>query len=266
MRHLIDINPEELSKYAKGGQYLYRLAPKTAIELANVMYLNYNAMPAAVRVMRNFPLLGSPFISFMYGMTLKTGQTLAYNPSAFNKVTFAMSDFGGSKTPLEKKALGTQFYSYLKQPGMFRVPFFDQNPVYLNLTNMIPYYSLNMFSPTQTSYGNSLREQIAGTIQQSPIMKDPAGNVLFENFILPLILGEAIRPQGQFGQPLYPVDATAVEKAGYGLRNFGEAFVPNIASYAGLLTPEAAADYIPSYRWRQLSKAKAGKNQQYLVR
>ena len=265
IRNLVNINPEELEKYASKGQYFYRLAPKTAIELSNLMYLNYNAMPAAVRVMRNFPLLGSPFISFMYGMALKTGQTLAYNPSAFNKVTFAMNDFGGTKTPLEKKALGTNFYSYLTQPGMFRTPlpkFFDKNPIYLNLSNVIPYYSMNMFNPTQYNVtGNTTREKLVRAVQQSPILKDPAGSTLFDFFIQPLILGEAIQPQGQFGQPLYPMDATAVQKVGYGARTLGEAVVPNIAAYAGLLTPQAMADYIPSYRWRQLSQAVVGNNQ-----
>jgi len=263
MRHLINMTPEELAlgKYAKDGQNLYRLSPKSAIELANAMYLNYNAMPAAVRVLRNMPLMGSPFVSFMYGMALKTGQTLAYNPAAFNKVNFAMKDFGGTKTPLEKKALDTDFYSYLNQPGMFRLPFFEKNPIYLNMASMIPYYSLNMFNPSQTNYGDSAREQLTQALQGSPILKDPAGSVLFDYLIQPLILGEAIRPQGQFGQPLYPVDATGLEKLGYGARTFGEAFVPNITSYAGLLTPEEAAKYIPSYRWRQLSEAKEGKNQ-----
>ena len=266
LRNLVDINPEELTKYAskvpgQTGQYLYRLSPKTAIELANVMYLNYSAMPAAIRVMRNFPLLGSPFISFMYGMALKTGQTLAYNPSAFNKVTFALNDFGGTKTPLEKKALNTSFYSYLNQPGMFRMPFFDKAPIYLNMTNLIPYYSMNMFNPTQTTSGGTVREQLVRAVQQSPILKDPVGSTLFDYLIQPLILGEAIRPQGQFGQPLYPVDANAWQKAAYGVRTMGEAYVPNVAAYAGLLTPQAMSDYIPSYRWRQISQAMVGKNQ-----
>jgi hypothetical protein len=264
MRSIIDINPEELMRYAKNGKYLYRLAPRTALELANTAHLNYNAMPAAIRVMRNLPLLGSPFVSFMYGMTLRTAQTLAYNPSAFNKVTFAMNDFGGTKTPLEKKALSTDFYSYLKQPGMFRMPggFFDKNPIYLNLTNVIPYYSLNMFNPNQTKYsGGSVGEKIAQAVQQSPIMKDPVGSTIFDYMIQPLILGSAIAPQGQFGQPLYPLDAGGFTKAAYGLRSLGEAYMPNIASYAGLLTPDAMAEYIPSYRWRQLSQAKVGKNQ-----
>jgi hypothetical protein len=267
LKNIIDISPEEikLGEHVLDGENHYRLSAETAINLANVMYLNYAAMPSAVRVLRNIPVLGSPFISFMYGMALKTGQTLAYNPSSFNKVSFAMNDFGGTKTPLEKKALDTQFYSYLNKPGMFRIPsvnsFFEENPVYMNLSNAIPYYSLNMFNPSQTKYGDSTREQLVQAIQSSPIMKDPIGSNLFDFLIQPMILGESIRPQGQFGQPIYPVDATMLEKTGYGARNFAEAFVPNMYSYAGLVTPEAVADYIPSYRWRQLSKATVGKNQ-----
>jgi len=194
-------------------------------------------------------------------MSLKTGQTLAYNPSAFNKVGFAMKEFGGAASPLEKKSLDSEFYSYLKEPGMARIPFFKDNPIYMNMANMIPYYSLNMFNPTQSNYGNSARETVAKVIQGSPILKDPAGSVLFDYFIQPLILGESIRPRGQFGQPLYTTDASALNKMGYATRTLGEAVVPNITNYLGLLTPEAAAKYIPSYRWRQLAMAKEGKNQ-----
>ena len=274
LSHIVDISPEELAlgKYTEKiisksgkeistGKTLYRLSPKTSFELANVMYLNYNAMPAAIRVMRNTPIIGSPFVSFMYGMALKTGQTLAYNPSAFNKMTFAMDEFGGDKTPLEKVALKKNIYSYLNKPGMYRVPFFNENPIYLNLTNAIPYYSLGMFGPTETDYGNSFREIVATITQKSPFMKDPVGASIFENIILPLILGDKIEPQGQFGQPLYPFDATPIEKAAYGVRSFSEAFVPGVASLAGLVTPASMAQYMPKYRWRVLSMAKQGKSQ-----
>ena len=147
---------------------------------------------------------------------------------------------------------------------MMRMPFFEKNPIYVNMASMIPYYSLNMFNPTKTTYGNSVREQVTQAVQDSPIMKDPLGSTLFDYFIQPLILGEATRPQGQFGQPLYPIDATLLEKTGYGARTLGEAFFPNILQYggvaAGLVAP-GTADYVPSYRWRQLSRATEGKNQ-----
>lgn len=274
----LDINPEDFKQLAvdangkvvkavdgvvKGGvQYKYFLTPDSALSLTNAAYINYSAMPAAIKVLRNFPLVGSPFISFSYAMALKTGQTLAYNPAAFNKISFALSEFGGTKTPLEKKALSGPIYNYLNQPGMYRVPFFDQNPIYIDLAKMIPYYSLQMFDPSSTQYtGNTWGEKLSQTVQASPFNKNPFGANLFNYIVQPLILGDAIQPQGEFGEPLYPVDANGIQKVGYGARSLAEAFMPNIASYAGLLTPEAAADYIPNYRWRQLSYAKNGKNQ-----
>jgi len=265
MRHLVQISAEELSlgkTVLEGtGEILYRLSPESALKLANSQFLNYAAMPSAVKVLRNMPVMGSPFISFMYGMSLKTGQTLAYNPSAFNKVEFALKEFGGQKTPLEKRALETSRYSYLNEPGMLRNPFENESPVYYNLSSMIPYYSLNMFNPAQTNYGDSVSEKLTQMAQGSPFMKDPVGSTLFNYIIQPLILKEGIRPQGQFGQPLYPLDATALEKALYGARTLAEAYVPNVASYAGLFTSEAVAELIPSYRWRQLAYAKKGKSQ-----
>ena len=120
LANIVKISPEEIAlgktagkAVGQTGRNLYKLSPKTAMELANIQYLNYAAMPAAVRVIRNLPLLGSPFVSFMYGMMLKTGQTMAYNPSAFNKVTFAMNEFGGTKNPLEKKLI----YDDTKNPA-----------------------------------------------------------------------------------------------------------------------------------------------------
>lgn len=263
IRHFIDIDSELMSSYANKemGQVMYKLSPKNALQLANVMYMNYGAMPSAIKVLRNVPLLGSPFVSYMYAMSLKTGQTLAYNPSAFNKVTYAMNEFGGSKTPLEKKALDTNFYSYLKQPGMYRMPFFNENPLYLNMSNAIPYYSLNMFDQQQTSYGNSTREKIVQMAQSSPFMKDPVGATLFNYLIQPLILSKGIESQGQFGQPLYPQGANTLTKAGYATRDLAEAFVPGFLSYGGLAVPSSASGMLPLYRARAISEAKAGKNQ-----
>ena len=256
----VDINPSEITKIEDAGQFRYTLHPRTATELTNVMYLNYAAMPAAIKVLRNFPLLGSPFISFMYGMALKTGETMAYNPSAFNKIGFMMKEAGGPKSPLEKEVLKTDKYSYLTKPGMMKLPFTDRNPLYLNMANMLPYYSLNMFNPSGANYGNSIREKLVSGVQSSPVLKDPVGSLIFDYIIQPLILDEATRPQGQFGQSLYPSDANFLEKAGYGARSLGEAYIPNIAAGAGIVTPEAMAKFIPSYRWRQLSRAKVGKN------
>ena len=127
---------------------------------------------------------------------------------------------------------------------------------------MLPYYSMNMFNPSEANFNSdALPPKLVEAVQRSPLMKDPFGSALFDFIIQPLILGEVAAPQGQFGQPLYPMDANIGEKGLYGLRTLSEAFTPNIAAYAGLVTPESMADFAPSYRWRQLARAKAGKNQ-----
>lgn len=270
LRNVIDIDPGDLTKYIPDGKavngYRYRLPPHKALELANVMYLNYNAMPAAIKVLRNLPLLGSPFVSFMYGMTLKTGQTLVYNPSAFNKVNFALNDFGGTETPLEKKALEGEYYNYLKKPGMFKLPFFDENPIYVNMSNMIPYYSLNLFDQNEQNYtGGTFGEGLANVVNRSPFLKDPIGQTLYSYMIQPMILGEAAAPQGQFGQPLYPVDADFLQKLGYGTRTMAEAFTPNALAIAGLvggpMLPDSVNQMAPLYGYRSLAEATKGKNQ-----
>ena len=268
---LMKIAPEDVTKIAgQNGQWKYLLSNEKALELANVKFMNYAAMPAAVKIFKNIPILRSPFISFMYAMAVKTAQTVAYNPAALNKVSFALKAYSGQKSPLEKKALQGQFYSYLDKPGMFRVPsvneifdsnFFNENPVYLNLANMIPYYSFNMFNSPQTRFvEDTLPTKLVTAVQQSPLLKDPLGSVLFDYFIQPLILGEAIAPQGQFGQAIYPYGASAGTKALYGMRTLGEAFTPNILGPLGVVTPEALAPYLPSYKWRGLTNAMNQKN------
>lgn len=259
-RRLIDIQPEDIvSKTPDAGVYRYHLSGGKALELANEIYLNYNAMPAAVKVLRNVPILGSPFASFMYGMMLKTANTAAYNPSVFNKVTFALNDLGGTESPLEKEGLKSKYYKHLNEPAMFRTPFFNENPVYLNLANMIPYYSFNMFNPSERKYADIYPNKLVNYIDKSPLLKDPVGSVLFDYFIQPTMIKNSV-PVGSFGQPLYPYGAGGGTKALYAGRTLMESLVPGVASYAGLVTPEKYAEFAPSYRWRQLSYAKAGKN------
>lgn len=77
--------------------------------------MNYAAMPAAVKVLRSLPM-GSPFFSFQYAMAAKLGQTLVSNPAAFNKVSFALHEASGNKTPLVKEALNSPYYSFLSNP------------------------------------------------------------------------------------------------------------------------------------------------------
>jgi len=199
--------------------------------------------------------------SFMYKMTAKTAKAMQYNPSVFNKVQYLLHDFGGQKTPLEKEALQGQYYQWYNQGGMWRAPFFQENPLYLNLANMIPYYTLNMFQPVERKYDKTLPSSITSIIDKSPIFKDPVGQVIFDYIIQPSILRET-NPEGMFGQPLYPRDASLIEKAGYGTRALAEAWVPGVAGLAGLAgpaIPESLYKFVPSYRWRQLAQATRGK-------
>jgi hypothetical protein len=178
-----------------------------------------------------------------------------------------MNDFGGTRSPIEKDIIynpnnpANKYYSYLGDQGMFRLPFWDENPTYLNLASAIPYLSLNMFTPSNIKYGDSFRERTAQLLQDAPIMKDPFGAAIMENIMVPLVLGDIAETQGMFGQPLNPLDAGIVEKAAYRTRNFAESFVPNFMAYAGVVTPDSVAQYAPLYRWRDLSNAMAGKNQ-----
>lgn len=270
IKRVMDLSPEDIIGTTKdAGKIRYQLRQEKSMELANDIYLNYQAMPAAIKMLRKFPILGSPFASFMYGMTLKTFETAAYNPSVFNKVNFAIQDFGGEKSPLEKEALKSPYSSYLNDPAMFRLgqmPFFKNYPMYLNIANVLPYYSLNMFNPTERPYEGTLPSKLIELVDKSPILDDPVGQVLFDYLMVPLMIRDA-QPIGAFGQPLYPKDATGLEKAGYATRSVTDALLPGVFSFGGLaagalpesVLPDEAIGAIPGYRTRQLAFGARGK-------
>ena len=231
------------------------------------MYMQYAAMPAAVQMLRSIPIIGSPFVSFPYAMSSKLVKTLAYNTGAFNEVGHVLNAFGGRKTPLEKQAIATK-YQFLDKPGVVRIPFFDEHPVYANLTNMIPYYSMNMLMPSERRFRDSWAGGVSEVVDKSPLFKGPVGQMLVDEMLLPLLAGEGEAPQGYFGQPIWPTDATGLEKAGYAARNLGESVVPGFLGLAGALNiampkslqSQAAIQAVPSFRYRSLAEATQGKN------
>lgn len=263
LSRFVKMGPEDiLNKYKSEGRYLYRLTPSKASEAVNEIYMNYAAMPGAIKVLRSLPILGSPFASFAYAMGIKTAKTAMYNPAIFNKINSLLSEISGPTSPLEKEALKNKYYARFGQPGMVKLPFFKDNPMYLNVANMIPYYSLNLFNPSERKYGNTLPDHVVSTIDKSPFLKDPVGQVIFDYLIQPMILQDA-SPQNSFGSPLYPSDATPIQKTLYAGRQLAESVVPPVASYAGLLTPGLSTEQIeaiPSYRWRQISHAMKGED------
>lgn len=245
------------------GERKFMLTPDKATEIVGETFLNYSAMPAAVKMLRTLPILGAPFASFMYGMTTRTAKTALYNPAIFNKINFLLQEFSGDKSPLEKEAMNSKYYSWFKDPGMVKIPWADQYPMYANLTNMIPYYSMNMFTPSERKYNETLPDSVMSFLDKVPLLQDPAGQVMFDYIIQPMLLSKGQQPQGAFGQALYPTDATALDKFGYGVRQMGEAVVPGAAGILGLATGAVTtgdhAKYVPSYRYRQLVNAMKGK-------
>ena len=270
MSRFVKIAPEDIIGTAmRDGQTMYRITPQKALEVANEAYLNYAAMPGFVKALRNLPFLGFPFISFMYGMTAKTGKTLVHNPAIFNKVESGLRNFGGVQGPMEKEALKSEYYQHLNEPGMYRIPGIDDNPMYLNLTNLLPYYSMNAFTPVERRYGDLWPDRILETIDRSPFMKDPFGQVTLDYFVQPYVLGIS-EPRSVFNQPLAPQEATAGTRALYGFRNLADSFTPGIVSApigaaVGLgirdtNIPDGVLEGVPGFHGRRLSRAIQGQN------
>lgn len=250
--------PIGLSDIEKAGKNLYKIDPLKALEISSETYMNYLAMPSFVKIMRTLPLIGSPFVSFTYGATSNVAKTGLYNTSFFNKVQFALKEISGQKSPLEKEGLEGPYYSYLNKPGMVKLPFFQDTPVYLNMANMLPYYTMNLMAPPQREYKNKYAGAVSDLIDKSPFFKTPDGQMMMDYFIMPMMLqGET--PQGMFGQELYPKDASLIEKAlSLGL-TAAEVPMPSTLGVAGLAIPEPLLKYTPLYKARKLGYAREGK-------
>lgn len=243
-----------------GAETYYKIAPMKASEIANSTYMNYAALPSAVKVMRSLPIIGMPFASFPYVMGAKTIETALHNPSSFNKINFLLKEVQGDRGPLEKESLNSPYYSWYKNPGMVSLPFFKDNPIYLNLTNAIPIYGQNMFNPSERKYGGGVPDQIANAADKLPIFQDPIGQLLRDFIIMPALIRD-YAPQNQFGGPLYPSDATGLQKAGYAVRSLGEAMTPGILGTAGMVgaaLPDSVIEKIPSYGFRKSAYAWKG--------
>jgi len=249
------------------GEVRYLLNPEAALDAVNEVYMNYSAMPGAVQMMRSIPILGSTFASFPYAMTSKLMKTLGQNPASFNAISSLFNEMAGDKTPLEKKALESKYNSYLNQPGYVSfgaLPFFQKHPYYLNLTNALPHYTLNMFLPSERGYGEGWKGAVTQIVDSSPFLKNPVGTALVDDLLVPSILAEeGEAPIGYFGQQVWPTKASFGEKVAYSTRNFAESFVPGVAGYAGLAAAAAPSlnnEWVPSYRYRSIANALEGKS------
>lgn len=267
LRSFIDINIAKDTKKVAGKE-LWKLTPEAATRATNEIYMNYQTLPKAIKVLRSIPFIGQPFASFSYLMGVKAGKTALYNPSAINRIQFFMNDFSGGRSPQERQAIAGEgpmgkYYQYLGKEGMMRLPFFEQNPVYVNFGSMIPYFTLNMIQDPERYKDiqqKTLGADIFRVIDQSPFFKTPEGQWALDYLIQPMIIRDS-QPKGMFDQPLYPAKATTAEKIFYASRAVAEPFFPGMLSMTGLaggLLPEQAIEAVPSYRWRQLARATKG--------
>lgn len=253
-----------LEPIIENGKKLYRLTPQKAAEASAETFMNYAAMPDSIKVLRALPIVGGPFFSFQMAMLGKTGKTLIHNPAVFNKISFLMNEISGARTPTERQALQDKYNVFLQSQTVVRL----SKNWNVDLKNLIPYFTMNMLNPSQRKYNDTLPGVIANTIDNSPFMKHPIGQTILDYMILPSILSGADQPQGQFGQPIYPMDANFGQKAFYAGRSLAESVVPGVASYAGLTqiplkaagVPDEAINYYPSYGMRQTAEATQGKN------
>ena len=264
--HYVEDAADGIKKFKSGAPDpktgAYHLTVDKSMDVAAEIYMNYMAMPNFVKRIRQVPLVGAPFASFSYAMMGKTAKTLAYNPAVFNKVNFALKEVSGEKSPLEKLALKEPYYERFEDPGMVKLnfpPFFQDNPVYMNMENMLPYYTLNMFQPSQRKYDEKYPAALSDFINKFPALKDPFGSIIIDYGLFPMMLQDEA-PKGMFNQPLYPESASTLAKTvGYPARQASEAFIPPfVGALAGMVLPAGFSEYYPSYQARRMANAKEG--------
>ncbi len=252
LRRFVKINPKDIILQEATKEGRYRLSAFKSLEAANEIFMNYSALPGAIKALRGLPVFGHPFASFAYLMATKTGKALVYNPASFNKVQFFLKEMSGGKSPLEQKALSEPYHQWYNRLGMTKLPWFGDNPLYINLANMIPYYSMNLFEPSDRSYDERVGGTITAIRDSLPIMRDPFGTLLWDYIIQPAILRES-NPKGAFDQMLWPTGAGALERTGYAARSLVESVVPNVAALPlALATPEKYLESLPLYSARKI--------------
>jgi hypothetical protein len=250
----------------RGGERYFKIKPDKAMEIVSDIYMNYAAMPSFIKVMRGLPVVGHPFFAFTYAMAAKTGKTAISNPAAFNKVNFLLREIDQERSPLVREALAnSKYYEWMRQEGMVylgeNVPFFQGQPMFLNLAQVIPFLTLDIFNPSDRGFEDQgIRGQLATTISKSPFFKKPEGQLLMDFIILPAIL-QNDKPVNMWGGPLYPESATGIQKFGYAGRQLAEAVMPSLPSaVVAPMVPDKYMEYLPSFHGRKVGYASKGKS------
>jgi hypothetical protein len=237
----------------------FKLTPEASMEVANELFLNYSAMPSWSKIARSLPMVGAPFASFAAGAQKNVLKGIGYNLSYFNKARNLIHEVSGSKGPMEREALESGYYDNItSNPAMVKLPFFKENPVYLNLGNALHVFDSNLLDSPNRDYESKYGKEFVSLLDKSPFFKDPTGQFILNYMVLPRLLGEAIGP---FNNELYSEDASTGEKVGRSAVGLVEPFMPKTpgVGLATLPVPEEGIPYIPSYSARRLRNAALGK-------
>lgn len=226
---------------------LYFLDVPAAMDISNRMYLNFQAMPAFVKIMKNLPILGHPFFSYQYGVTTNVARAFALNPGWINKANYLIQEVSGQKSAAEEAALNTLYYEHLQDPGWMKMPWFLNNPMYANLAQYTPLYQVNLLRTQSRGYKNIYDDKVVQAIDSSPFFKTVEGKFLLDYIVIPTLTHEALTPTGQ---QIYPAGASELSKIGIATAQFfGKLVPPNLSEIAAVvpLNPsQAASPYLPS--------------------
>lgn len=265
IKRFVNLSSDDIAETADG---MFKLSPMKAAELAQEAYLNYQSLPGAIKVLRQMPLMGAPFASFVYSMGRRTAKTAAYNPEVFSRVEHFLNSLEDLRPESERRGMKSKYNAWLEGKPTARLPFFERNPVYADVGTVIPFLSMNIFEPGNRNYEDSLGGEAARIIDSVPAFSDPIGQMMLDYLIYPNLYRNSENLRGQFGQRLWPKKASGMKKLGYGSRSFVESFMPGVAAGAGLVWPEEMVEettgvqeaeaLLPSYRGRQISHALKG--------
>lgn len=211
--------------------------------------------------------------SFSAGMTGKTLNSIFQNPQFFSKMDSALHEISGSQTPLEQEALKSKYYKWMSDAGMLKLPIFQKYPLYMNVNNFLPYYSLNILGDNSRNYSSQNLSNVMSVVDKLPILKDPIGSTIFDYFIQPMLLQHGEQPRGSFGSTLLPKDYTLKDQLLYGGRALAEIPTPTIlgapvgmavgATGLGNKTINGVpiSQYLPWYKGRTMAEATQGRNE-----
>ena len=205
-----------------------------------------------------------------YAMLQKTGKALMNNPSSFNKINFFLNEIGKDMSPVEREAMKSKYASWLGEPGMMylgdNMPFFKNQPMFINLTSMIPHYSLNNINASDRNMMEGARKNISVALDRSTMFKDPAGQVLLDYVLIPWIMQD--QTTNLWGGPLYEREVGGFRQTAYAARQLADALIPSavgtglglgMAAGTAVGLPSKAINLLPSYPGRRVAFGSLGK-------